>query len=312
MAVNRVKFHFDNVYWNMNTKLRSYFLFQVGEISCEPSYLVERHRQEVYEITYVISGRGDFIINDKKYPMEKGALFINCIGDFHEIRSSESEPLRYYYLGFTFTEPIDEPYLQLKDFFEHQQERMIFNSSWIHELFIKLLNEISIDDVYFNMLVESYMNTIICTTFRLFSQKNYHNCLTSKETNPDRTLVYDIVSYIDSQVEKIDSLKKLSEEFGYSYTHIAQKFSSVMGESLKSYFTHRRFERAQEYLQEGLTITAISEILNYKSIHAFSRAFHKQIGMSAREYQQWIKESRAITHSDLIKNETLEERTEIE
>ena len=50
-----------------------------------------------------------------------------------------------------------------------------------------------------------------------------------------KKLVYDVINYIDVHLESMENLRSaLSAEFGYSYTHIAQKFSAFTGESLKS------------------------------------------------------------------------------
>ena len=71
----------------------------------------------------------------------------------------------------------------------------------------------------------------------------------------------------------MENLSALSAEFGYSYTHIAQKFSAFTGESLKSYHTKRRFEKSNEYLRQGYSVTKVAELMGFKSIHAFSRAY---------------------------------------
>ena len=88
------------------------------------------------------------------------------------------------------------------------------------------------------------------------------------------------------------ALQKLSETFGYSYSYIADLFSRNMGEPLKEYFTRRRFERAAQLLEDGMSVTQIAEMLGYKSIHSFSRAFTKRFGVSPLEYRKAQKENR--------------------
>lgn len=102
----RAKFHFDNLYSEMNRKIGPYVIYQVGDLCCEPSYQVWPHKQKVYEISYIVSGKGTFIINNEQHEAEGGMLFLNRIGDVHEITSSKQDPLRFFYLGFDFLEDL--------------------------------------------------------------------------------------------------------------------------------------------------------------------------------------------------------------
>ena len=58
---------------------RPLFVFQWGELAVN-GYHVERHEQFVHEITFVLSGRGIFIIDGRQYDVTKGDLIINRIG----------------------------------------------------------------------------------------------------------------------------------------------------------------------------------------------------------------------------------------
>ena len=96
----------------------------------------------------------------------------------------------------------------------------------------------------------------------------------------------DIAAYLDTHACEMPRLRELSARFGYSYTHISQLFSSTMGESLKTYHTRRRFEKACEELDRGLSVTTVAELTGFQSVHEFSSAFTKQIGATPKEYKQ--------------------------
>ena len=106
MPVNRAKFHFDNTYAGMDMLYGPYVLYQIGDLSCEAGYQTFEHEQAVYEITYVLSGTGAFYVDDTVYTMQKGDLLLVRKGQMHNIISAEIEPLRFFYLGFDFVEPI--------------------------------------------------------------------------------------------------------------------------------------------------------------------------------------------------------------
>ena len=65
-----------------------------------------------------------------------------------------------------------------------------------------------------------------------------------------------------------------------------------MGESLQAYFMRRKFEQAADRLRQGLSVTEVSEQTGYQSIHAFSRAFRHQMGMTPSEYKNWAEKAK--------------------
>lgn len=268
-----------------------FILYQIGDLSCEPGYQTFDHVQAVYEVTYVLSGSGDFCVNGRVYPMQKGDLLIVRKGQRHNIISSESDPIRYFYLGFDFVDPIaSEKIRVLKEFFDTTPEVERHNTVGVQDTFMRILAEFVSDDVLSNLLVESYMQEIICNVYRVFNRRYLRSYLLNGSNSSDEKLAYDVINFIDVNLESMENLGALSTEFGYSYTHIAQKFSAFTGESLKAYHTKRRFEKANEYLQQGYSVTKVAELMQFKSIHAFSRAYKKQMGVAPRDYKKQAEE----------------------
>ena len=55
-----LKFHFDNEYVSEPVHYGPVLLWQIGDIGCDPGYLVKDHEQYCYEITCVVGGCGTF------------------------------------------------------------------------------------------------------------------------------------------------------------------------------------------------------------------------------------------------------------
>lgn len=70
----RVRFHFDEVHWQVPLELGTYLLVQAGDLAAEVNYVCMPHIQEVYEISYIVSGRGTFVADGGSYPVERGTL----------------------------------------------------------------------------------------------------------------------------------------------------------------------------------------------------------------------------------------------
>ena len=65
--------------------------------------------------------------------------------------------------------------------------------------------------------------------YRIFSRRYYRSYLLSGSNNADEKLVYDVINYIDVNLESMENLSALSSAFGYN--HIAQKFSALTGKA---------------------------------------------------------------------------------
>ena len=150
MMINRrAKFHFDNWFNEVNNKIGPYVIYQVGDLCCEPGYQVWNHTQKVYEISFIVSGKGTFYVNGDQYEVSAGMLFLNKIGEKHEVKSSSLEPLRFFYIGFTFSDDIgNTQIMKLKSFFDNPENRIVYHVSGMSELFAKLFIELKTGDFF--------------------------------------------------------------------------------------------------------------------------------------------------------------------
>lgn len=283
MPDNRARFHFDNVYGDKRT-VGSYDLYQVGDLYCEPGYIGDRHIQRVHELTYVVSGSGEMLVGNEKYAMRPGMLFFSKLGEAHAIYTS-SERLRFFYIGFDFSSAMSDDAAKLHDFLENDCQTPAVKAESLGDAFIRMFSEVDSDDAPGRLLFESAVQEVISLACRFLSQSDVRSYHMSDTRVVDEQLVYRIINYLDSNSCRIGALSDLTKEFGYSYTHLAKKFSEITGESLHAYHTRHRFERAQEYLRRGETVTKTAELCGYDSIHAFSRAFKRVVGISPGEYR---------------------------
>lgn len=283
----RARFHFDN-YYTPSVRTGAYLVLQIGDINGDPGFSYPDHAQVAHEISYIVSGKGTFYLGHEQQEAKTGAIFLNPCGTVHRVESSREDPLRYMYFAFTIKNPDDSPALRiLEDFFAHPHTWYMYDAFDVQETFIHLLNEVVINDQFSMMLKESCINQLLCQIYRLMTPKNRSKYLLSAAQRTDtERLVSDMVHYIDANISTMDSLTQLSQEFGYSYTYLAKLFSQRMGETLRNYYMHRRFDRAREYLRQGNSITEVAELLGYQSIHSFSRAFKKQFGQCPSESQK--------------------------
>ncbi len=102
--------------------------------------------------------------------------------------------------------------------------------------------------------------------------------------------IQNIVGSIDKCIKNHDSealtLKRLSEELGYSEFYVSRKFKEIAGMSLKNYLHHRKLAFALKDIRDTQTgILDIALDYGFSSNEAFTRAFKKAYGVSPVKYR---------------------------
>lgn len=293
MPQNRAKLHFNKEFSWQYMQLGCYRLAQIGDLKCEPGYLVEPHQQWVDEISFVVSGNATFEADGKAFEVSDGMIFLSGRHEVHGIRSSVLNPMRMLYLGFDFTEPCNERMAVLKAFFDRPLQRTVRATADIQQAFMRLMSEILRQDELSAMLMEGHMHEIICAIYRRCHASEADGYLMRDASCASDKLVHDVMLYLETRQEYTGKLKDLSAEFGYSYAHIAKEFSAITGESLKAYDTRLRFSKACEDMRCGLSVTETAGRMGYQSIHAFSRAFKNALGITASQFMRKLCENAA-------------------
>ena len=280
-----VKFHFDNVFLDQPKPCLPYSLVQVGDIDTYSGYKCEKHIQWAHEITYIVRGRANILCGDKTYNCKAGDVIFNPKGTAHEINSADGHSLRYYYIAFDIVDLKNECEQKLADFFNSAQpsftaaDRSIAHT--FHDIFLNLYG----GDTFSSVIVADGIRKLLICVLRSLSGEANQVYVPDVRFGKKRT-VAQICSFIDSNVEDINALKKLPQMFDYSYSHISSFFSKSMGLSLKEYFLMSRHRHACELLKSGMSVTAIAERMGYSSIHVFSKAFSSRENISPSAYAQ--------------------------
>ncbi|WP_040213378.1 AraC family transcriptional regulator [Clostridium polynesiense] len=283
------RFHFDNFYQTAPKYYDGIALYQIGDLSCGDAYVLEGHVQVCYEITYIASGKGWFSNDGVKYPVSAGDIFIGVPEQYHEGMADSIDPFRYYYLGFNFIKDKDgqHQYANIENMMQMQKTPVVRDRLNIDIMFLNLLKEFNNLTQYSNIMIKNFMEQIIILMYRNFFS-NWHNTYSFLEEKKDnKYVIYKVINYIDNNLLSIKDLTEIADVLGYSYSYLSHMFSMETGLTIRDYFSQKRLEKTVELLKSGeYNITQIAEILNYESIHSFSKSFKKSVGMSPSKYMK--------------------------
>ena len=95
--------------------------------------------------------------------------------------------------------------------------------------------------------------------------------------------------YLKSNVYTPISLKEMCEHFLIGKTQLCKIFRENTGQSPMDYYMTLKMSEAKKLLREkNYTVSQISDMLGYSSVHIFSRAFKKAVGHSPTAYSRRI------------------------
>jgi len=119
---------------------------------------------------------------------------------------------------------------------------------------------------------------------------------TSITANPmqehyESTLLNEILVFINNNVYKQFTVEDLCTKFSISRSSLQNLFKSNIHITPKQYISNVKLNQAKIMIHEhNQTISEISDILGFTSIHYFSRKFKLQYGISPTDYAKSISQ----------------------
>ncbi len=282
-----LKFHFDNEYITEPVRYGPVLLWQIGDIGCDAGYVVKDHIQYCHEITCVVGGRGWISSNGREYKIEKGWLYINKSREIHRIRSDTADPIRYFYIGFEFDEALlDDTWRAVRNLMLGCKVPLARDNTGVQAAFLNTFNEMMTKDLISQAMIQYYVWQILLLSCRALILSDTKKYISGDNQSQSQKLVYSIINYIDTNVCGIRQLEDIGKQVGYSYAHISRLFKQSQGKSLKDYYNEKRFDKAVEFLNEGLSAGEIAHLLNYRNPSSFSRAFTAHFGQTPSDYRK--------------------------
>jgi AraC-like DNA-binding protein len=283
------RFHFDHKLAPETKRYGAIALYQFGDLSCDSGFVLGPHKQACHEISYIVSGTGWFANDGVRTDLRAGDLFLSRPGQIHEGGVYKTDPFRYYYFGFRLEGDSTDgnPYGPIREKLDgcpadHCRDRLDIRTP-----FMGALKELNQEGRFPQTMLQVYLEQIVLLAYRNFCSDWTATYPEEKRTDSAKRVVYAAVNYIDNHILQIKDLKEVSDALGYSLSYLSHQFSKETGDSLRDYFAKRKWQKTVELLEEGgRTVTEIAEMMQYESIHTFSRAFRRAMGVSPTEHMR--------------------------
>ena len=253
-----------------------------------------RHNGEshsFFELTYVDSGTIINIVDGKSYTAQQGDMMLFFPNQTHIQKCAPDVCSSFMTICFDMK-------LANCDFLKNN----VFKAdSIIKGIYSNIILEYEIFDEYSPDMLVGYLHHILLHLMRHNSENvsSYSFCVEHEEAlynintknSISNRLIKKALDYIDTHIEKKLSLSDIAEFLNLNPAYLSRLFKEHTGICITNYIKKQKLGKTKKLLKSGgYTITEISEMFSFSSIHYFSNCFKKEFGISPLDYINMLKE----------------------
>ena len=243
------------------------------------NYNFSGEKHSYWELTYVDKGELLTTIDGVSYHLKQGDLIFYAPMQFHT--QSTFEKISSSYLTINFKMNFNHADLLCNKIFSLKRDSYF--------IVTRLIEELSNDNLYSDDLSLCYLKELIIQMLR-FDNSHFHSKPTTHmQQTYENELLNDILLYIDDNIYEKISVSTLCEHFCISTSMLHSLFKKNMNNTAKNYINELKLSKSKELIRNSThTLSEISEMLGFSSIHYFSKKFKSYFNISPTEYSKSI------------------------
>lgn len=272
----------------------SIYYFEFGK---DFSHSPERH--DFWEMVYVDNGKVIAITNGVGCTLNQGQVIFHQPQEIHAHVSDKHVANNMLVISFTTNS-------EIMQFFNSKTFTLDKTSKTLLSLFLEEAKNAlgtlpgdygNKEDLSFSpsifgstQLLQCYFTEFLIHLIRSGSTLS-ENVLSSKKTRDiaNNSLCELICEHMKNNIYSSLTLKELCNTFIVGKTQLCKIFRESTGQSPMEYYMELKIKEAKKLLREkNYSVSQISDMLGYSSIHIFSRAFKKAVGFSPTAYVKSI------------------------
>ena len=231
----------------------------------------EMHSHEFFEIEYILSGTGVYVVNGTAYPFKPGMLFFMTPADVHSVSVENGD-----FITVHVSENISGSLLlELVSVPKSAALLLTENDRRLAESLMTELLRAGQDAVYRERLAECLVSKIA----RLLKEN-------TKEIAYG-TLSQKAMLYMLKQFREPITLAEIAKELSVTPVYLSSVYKKETGENIKRYLDTLRFRYAKRLLSfSDLTVQQVAEESGFASYPNFIRRFKTTYGTSPGAYRK--------------------------
>ena len=283
------------IYYEFQIKgFHSINYFELGKHFSHPA---EKH--SFWEFVYVDMGQAVALVDGVGYALEQGQIIFHEPGELHAHMSNNETANNLLVVTFsvegdimktfkkkTFT--LDKAAKKLLQLFMQECRHSVGNMT-------KSFENQSVLNFHPTQIGTSQLLYCYLSEFFIYLLRNSGNFEKANPLNQKASIISDdslaelIKQYLKDNVYANLSLKDICDHFVIGKSQLYQLFEENTDTTPIKYYTRQKIAEAKKLLREGThSVSQISDLLGYTTVHNFSRAFKNETNFSPLEYKKSI------------------------
>jgi len=223
----------------------------------------ENNVHALYEIIFVYTGVGNFVIEDEVYDVSENTLFLIPPGKWHLMnvpKDAAYDRVVLYFPKSLIPIPINKN--SPVHFLVGNKVRELFSKL---ELYGKKYPPESFYALLCAFITELFITVIYDTA--------YNNAESDCNKNTMPSLVKNTIGYINRNITADLGAQSIADAMFVSRAHLCHVFSKTMQTGLMHYVNTKKMYKARSMLEKGASPREVCEALGYKSYPTFWRNY---------------------------------------
>ena len=247
------------------------------------SHLPHVHEAEL-ELFYVYAGEGEYMVDNRRYPIRAGDIVVCNAGVLHGEEPSLVRQIHSYSVAITNVQFEGLPPNCLID----SNTRPVVSCGQLAEhvgQLMQLLYMLSADMAHLNELCSSLACSVLLLAQALLRSRD-RNAAIDEQEQPS-VLAHRVRQYLDEHHNEQLTLREAAERLHISEYYLVHVFKQEFGIPPMQYVMKRRIGEAQELLMNtDLPIAEVADRLGYSSVCHFNAMFKKNVGLPPGKFRQ--------------------------
>ena len=246
----------------------------------ERGFFFRGEEHSMLELTYVDKGSIHSVAGGQDLVLEQGDMAIYGPNQWHmQYADRDCAPS---YITITFDLEGDSLERLLNRKFRTPQKAVL--------LLQQMLRERDQEDVYTGDMLISLLGQLLLTVLREAEGPAHAPLRTANAIHSENEVVGHAQRFIGQNVRQKLSVPMVAREVGVSPSYLTALFHKNLQISPGEYIRRAKLQESKLMIREGkMNFTEIAQVLQYSTVHHFSRQFKEKFGITPTEYARSIR-----------------------
>ena len=262
---------------------RGYLLedFRLFHLKDAKGAQMEYHYHDFCKLVLLVSGQGEYTVEDRHYSMRAGDILLIGSGQIHlpEFAPGVEYERIIFYISPDFLRRQSTEDCNLEALFDGTYGHVLRleekRYQKVFTLAAMLEEELKKDSFGKNIMGNSLLLQLLVRVGRYRDKGQLH--MEERQPVSDERIKR-MLTFLENHLSEELSVEFLAEQFFISRYHLMRLFKKETGQSLYDYLTERRLFFARELIRQGVPATESCFQAGFGSYSSFTRAYDKRFG----------------------------------